>query len=241
MPYLLLGVALLLGLWLAGRWYVHTTPATAARVVRWGAIFLVVAIILLVAATRQFAWLSFALALLLPWYLRARSIARTARNWQRMSGGAQAQAGQSSQIETRYLRMYLDHVSGDMNGDVVLGRFSGRKLGDMSLDDLLDLMGEGANDEQTVQVLSAYLERTYPDDWRGRAQQRGTRTEGSAGGAGSMTRQEAYEILDLEEGATADDIKEAHHRLMGQLHPDRGGSTYLATKINQAKDYLLGQ
>ena len=61
-----------------------------------------------------------------------------------------------------------------------------------------------------------------------------------AGGQGDMTTEEAYDILGLEAGASDEDIKTAHHELMGKIHPDKGGSTYLATKINQAKDVLLG-
>ena len=57
--------------------------------------------------------------------------------------------------------------------------------------------------------------------------------------AGGMSRNEAFSVLGLKEGANAADIRAAHRRLIQQIHPDKGGSTYLAAKINQAKDVLL--
>ena len=245
MPYLVLGIAVLFGLWLASRWYVNAQPATILKALRWLGVILAVGLVGLVAFSKQVTWLLFAIPVLLPWLMRARGMARTARNWQRMAGGAAGQ-GKSSQVETQFLRMYLDHNTGEMNGEVLRGRFAERQLGDMALDDLLDLMGECAGDDQSVQVLAAYLERQYPDEWRDRAHDRGAAGGGAGrggpgrGGNGAMSRDEAYEILGLSPGASDDDIRDAHHRLMAKIHPDHGGSTYLATKINQAKDLLLG-
>jgi DnaJ family protein C protein 19 len=56
----------------------------------------------------------------------------------------------------------------------------------------------------------------------------------------TMSREEAYEVLGLHPGASETDIREAHRRLMRGAHPDAGGSDWLAARINQARDILLG-
>jgi DnaJ-domain-containing protein 1 len=135
----------------------------------------------------------------------------------------------------------LDHDSGEMNGDVLMGRFEGRTLRTLSLAELLVLLGEARHDEDSVQVLTAYLDRYHGDRWRDEAASQDA--HGRSGGApknGTMSREEAYEVLGLAPGADAVAVKAAHHRLMSKIHPDLGGSTYLAAKINQAKDVLLG-
>ena len=143
---------------------------------------------------------------------------------------------QTSTIRTEYLAMELDHDSGNMDGTVLQGGYKDRRLSVMDLADLLELRQECATDVDSLQVLEAYLDRVH-DQWREQA------NGGSAPADVSdvaMNTELALEILGLEEGAGEEDIVKAHRALMQKLHPDRGGSDYLAKKINLAKDYLLG-
>jgi len=137
--------------------------------------------------------------------------------------------------------MTLDHDTGSMTGTILRGRFSGMRVEELGGADLLALLREcRAEDEEGARLLEAYLDRVRPD-WRDELA--GERPGGSGGGArsagGDMTVEEAYAILGLMPGADAEAIKEAHRRLMVKLHPDHGGSDYLATKINRARDVLL--
>ncbi len=234
LPYFILGLALLAGLLLAARWFVNTEPSTVAKVLKRIALVLIISVALFFLFTGRLAWAFYTLPALLPWFLRFRSLARTAKNFSRMSAGLGGGAnGQTSDLKTRYLKMALDHDSGELDGEVIEGKYAGRRLSDMSLPELVDLLQTcWAEDGQSAQVLEAYLDRVH-GDWRESA------AEGKAE-AGTMTREEALQVLGLEAGASKDDIKEAHHRLIAGLHPDRGGSTYLAAQINQAKDILLG-
>ena len=154
--------------------------------------------------------------------------------YDRIRSGHGPSKGQASSVSTRFLDMALDHDSGEMQGTVREGRFAGRALADLELEELLALLGEcRAQDTQSAAVLEAYLDRHYGNVWRernGAARQAG----------GGMTVKEACEILGVDESADANEIISAHRRLMQKIHPDRGGSHYLATKINQAKDLLLG-
>jgi len=246
MPYLIAGFALLVGGMLAARWFANAPPAQVARVLKWVLVLIFVPLTVFLVIRGGAHFLFFLLPALLPWVLRLRSAARTAKNWQRMkSGGPRPGGGQSSSVDTRFLRMKLDLGSGEMQGEVLEGQFSGRQLGDLSFDELVRLLAECSEDDQSSQVLMSYLERYYPDEWQEHAASPGAGDgAGGAGsgqyGAGAMTREEAYEILGLSSGASEEEIKEAHRDLMSKLHPDRGGSTYLASKINQAKDLLLG-
>jgi hypothetical protein len=152
-----------------------------------------------------------------------------------MSGPA---SGQTSEVETPFLRMTLDHDTGDMTGTVLRGRFTGMRLDELGRADLLALLREcRAEDEESARLVEAYLDRLQPD-WRDDVggERAGSRAQTASG---DVTVEEAYEILGLSPGADAAAIRAAHHRLMKQLHPDHGGTDYLATKINRARDVLL--
>ena len=239
MPWLILGICLVAGLILAGRWFAVADPKTVARVVRWGGI-IAGAVLVLFLATR------IGIAGLFP--LVIAGLLFRARRRRRMFGapgglmgrGAAPTPGQTSDVETAMLHLTLDHDSGEITGSVRSGRFEGRDIHDLSFREVLDLYVEcQSNDEQSVTLLETFLDRVHGADWRERAD---AEFGGAANGGGKsvMTSDEAYEILGLDPGASEDEVKEAHHRLMMQMHPDQGGSTYLASKINQAKDLLLG-
>ncbi|MCR9241170.1 MAG: DnaJ domain-containing protein [Rhodobiaceae bacterium] len=152
-------------------------------------------------------------------------------------GGGPKTAGQASDIETTFLSMSLDHDSGEMEGKVLQGRFVGTRLGDLNLSDLYQLLEEVSVDADSARLLEAYLDRHVGPDWREDAGQAGGKRASSFG---AMTRDEAYDVLGLRPGATAEAIRKAHKELMLKLHPDHGGSTLLAARVNAAKDLLLG-
>jgi hypothetical protein len=150
-------------------------------------------------------------------------------------GDARRSPGQRSAVSTSHLEMELEHDTGEMRGRIVAGRFAGRDLDDMRFEDVLALGAElSADDPQGLRLLEAWLDRRQPD-WRERAGGEAPRP-----GNGRMTRAEALEVLGLKNGASEDEIKRAHRNLMKRMHPDQGGSTWLAARLNEAKDVLLG-
>ena len=145
-------------------------------------------------------------------------------------------SGQTSTIRTKFLEMVLDHDSGEMSGIVLTGQHKGQHLNDMTLEALLGLLLECQADSDSQQVLEAYLDR-HQESWREQASA-SSRVPPSDAEA-PMSRQLALEILGLTDTASEADILHAHREMMRRLHPDRGGSDYLAKKINAAKDYLI--
>ena len=153
-----------------------------------------------------------------------------------MKGAAGPSAGGASDVETRFLRMSLNHDTGAMDGVVLEGDSKGRQLSELRLGALLDLLAVcRAQDDQSATVLEAYLDRVHGDGWRDASNGAGA---GHGGETSRMSPSEAREILGIGADAGRDEIIEAHRRLMQKNHPDRGGSTYLAAKINQAKEVL---
>lgn len=156
-------------------------------------------------------------------------------------GGGDETPGQRSKVSSALLEMELDHDSGGMNGRVRAGSFAGRGLDDLSLPEIGRLMGEClAQDPEGARLLEAYLDRRSPG-WREHADRDRDAGQGRAPGTGAMTQQEAYEILGLQPGAGEEAIREAHRALMKRIHPDAGGTSGLAARVNQAKDTLLKQ
>jgi hypothetical protein len=148
--------------------------------------------------------------------------------------GMGARPGRASTARSAMIEMRLDHDSGAMTGMVLAGAYSGRAVETLSRPDLMSLRRELARDDPDgVNLLEAYLDRRFAG-WREADQgERQTR------GGGAMSRREALEVLGLAEGASAADIIRAHRALMKKFHPDHGGSTTLAARVNQAKDVLM--
>ena len=158
-----------------------------------------------------------------------------------MKGAQGPSGGNTSSVETRFLRVKLDHDTGAMSGEVLEGPYKGRRLAQLELEQLTELLAAcRAEDMQSATVLEAYLDRTHGDAWRESDQAHGGGGRSHpADGNGAMSAAEAREILGVGPQASRDEIIDAHRRLMQKLHPDRGGSTYLAAKINRAKEVLL--
>jgi hypothetical protein len=156
----------------------------------------------------------------------------------RIRKGSRKSPGKRSTVRTAALEMELDHDSGQLEGIVLAGRHEGKALGELELSALLDLHAELASDGESLQLLETYLDGRFPV-WRENAQTDMGDRQRSTPGSGAMTEQEAYQILGVEAGASAAEIRKAHRRLMQRVHPDLGGSSFLAARINQAKDVLL--
>lgn len=151
------------------------------------------------------------------------------------SSRTQKSTGQASRVRSAFFEMELDHDTGAMQGRIVAGRLQGAALDSLDVKTLTELLGEV--DDESRALLVAYLDRRDPR-WSEHAQGDAATGRGAASG-GKMSEQEAYQILGLEAGASADDIGRAHRSLMKKFHPDQGGSTYLAARINEAKEILL--
>ena len=151
------------------------------------------------------------------------------------SARTQKSEGQISRVRSAYFEMELHHDTGAMRGRVLAGRHQGTDLEVLDVKTLVAMLTEV--DEESRALLMAYLDRRDPT-WSENAQA-DTAPGRLASASGKMSEQEAYQILGLQPGATADDISRAHRTLMKKLHPDQGGSTYLAARINEAKEILL--
>lgn len=232
-------------------WLLREDPKRIAAVLRRGALWVAVGLLLLLAVTGRLHWLFALMAAAVPFIGRLLALLRFAplasqaySHYQNARGARSAGAGtnpggpDTSTVRSRYLHMTLDHDSGDMDGEVLQGDFAGQRLSQLALSDLMTLLRQyRSDDNDSAALLQAYLDR-YHADWEAQGDQ-GRQDTGDSGG--SMGRDEAAQILGVDADADRQTVIDAHRRLMQKLHPDRGGSDYLAAKINQAKDLLLGE
>ena len=232
MLYLLGGFAVLSGFLMLVYLFVNADPARLARGLKVTGIVIAVLAVATLAISGRLAALLMPIAMLMPLLIRVRSVLDRFRP---------PSGSQTSTVATPFLRMTLDHDTGSMTGTILRGRFSGMRVEELGTADLLVLLREcRAEDEEGARLLEAYLDRVQPD-WRDElaGERAGRSSSGARSTSGDVTVEEAYAILGLAPGADDEQVKEAHRRLMVKLHPDHGGSDYLATKINRARDVLL--
>lgn len=163
------------------------------------------------------------------------------------AGGASAKAGNQSHVSSDILDMTLDHDSGTMSGNILKGPMAGWELADLGESEFLELLRYcREQDQDSARLLETYLDRRFGDSWRADDEQDadGSGAGDEAGhdesGGGPLTESEARDILGVEPGASREEIIRAHRRMMQKMHPDHGGSNYLAARINEAKERLLG-
>jgi len=238
MVYFLAGCAVLLGLIILGRFFLAANPSKLA-----GAVRKVGGVVALAAAA--FLLTRGALGIAIPLAVFGLALVGGGRGLGIGSpfGSARKSPGQASRVRTDRLEMELDHDSGRMDGKVLAGRFKDRALSSLSDRETFELLDElQADGAQEAPLVEAYLDWRLPG-WRDQGDERTAKEEAPRGRprASRMSAEEAYAVLGLEKGASEDDIRQAHRRLMMKMHPDQGGSTYLAARINEAKEVLLGR
>jgi hypothetical protein len=266
MQWVLLGVGLFVATGFLLRWIANANPSDIRRTGLWlGAIFLLLlcgwlllsgrmaAVVAAIFAALPFVYRFLKIGLLWPFLRRMFNANRYQGQQQTGSGKGRHSSGGSgrvSEIKTQFLHMYLDHDSGRLQGTVIAGKFAGRDLDALGVDDLQDFFVQccGAQD-QSQAVLETYLDRR-PDceNWRnwyqgGHAGDGGSGNEhdGGRGGfrKGEMDVEEARKILGVGKNASRAEINRAYQTLIKAVHPDHGGSDYLASRINAARTLLL--
>lgn len=235
MTNLILAAAILIGAYYLIRLFARTPPAQLARLVKRvaGMASLGLAALLFIRGRIEFAFMMAGVGL---WLMGLGA----PPGWLDQFRTAGTQRPSVSKVRSGAIQMELDHDTGVMDGDVLAGAFAGRRLSSMGQTDLLALLRECRHgDPEGARLLEAYLDRRAPG-WSAADEVHADRGSAGRGRVSSaMTEDEAYEVLGLAKDATAEDISRAHRSLMKKLHPDQGGTTSLAARVNEAKDILM--
>lgn len=207
---------------------------------------IVIIALLFMAVTGRLHWLGVVIAGLLPFARRLLPLLRFLPllgkliSAKRQQNPSHYSDGNRSQVSTQVLDMTLDHDSGVMYGTVKNGPLQGRELGDLDEAEFLQLLAYcRQTDANSARLLETYLDKRFGDSWRKDDQTEPSNNSQQPDTQTPLSRQDALEILGLAEGADRQQIIDAHRRLIQKVHPDRGGSDYLAAQINEAKDRLL--
>lgn len=236
MHYFLLGLAALIVGLLLINWFANTSTENAKKLlVVTGALLLFVLALVLLFTGRILAAIPSAVV---AWTLWRRShtafnLFQSASSWRNRAQGG---GSRDSTVETDWIAMVLDHGSGTLDGHVRKGRHAGKPLSALDRADLDALYAQLLDeDPDGARLLETYYRRRFGESPAGDARQ----DRAAASPSGPMTGEEACKVLGVGQGASEQDIRTAHRRLMKKLHPDQGGSDYFASKLNEAKDLLL--
>ncbi len=244
--YLVIGFLAALLVFSLIRYGINSNPKQRRQLAYIAAIGLAGCVLLLLLLTGRIHVLAAIAAACLPFVkklpLLLRYIPLFSQLKQRFQSAKVANTGNQSSVETSLLKMTLDHDSGEMNGEVLEGPDTGRQLKNLNHQQLFSLYQLAANEyADSLAVLDAFLDRHIGNNWREEAEQYNYQFEDVEGQnqSSDMSISQALEILGLEPEATKEDVHKAHRRLMQKLHPDRGGSNFLAAQVNMAKEILL--
>jgi hypothetical protein len=223
------GLVLALLLWALST-YAKADPKAVARVLKLSGGIVALAGALFLTARGQFG-------LAIPLGMVGAGLMGWVQLWPAGFGARTRRSqGQISRVRSGFVEMELDHDTGQMQGRIVAGAHEGTSLDTLPVATLIALLADF--DEESRALLMAYLDRRDAR-WREHAHADSATGRASPPASGKMTQEEAYQILGLQPGASAEEIGRAHRSLMKKLHPDQGGSTYLAARVNEAKEVLL--
>ena len=230
MPKLLLLIAAIVGLWY---WwsYQKNLAENKRKPFLWRSGFwLILALTLYFIITGRMHWLGAGIAALIP-------VLRTLLVWGTRAGPLLRLFGRfktsPSQFRTQFLVISMNFTTGSVEGEIISGDYNGKKLSELSQDELKQLSQQYKTvDKESYVLLQAYLIRSGSSNDQAYQQY-------NPDNFNQLSEAEAYEILGLPKTASKDEVVKAHKRLMQRMHPDRGGSDYLAAKINAAKDQLV--
>lgn len=229
MPKLLLLLAVIAGLWYWWSYQKNLADSKRKPFLWRSGFWLILALTVYFVMTGRMHWLGAGIAALVP-------LLRTLLVWGSRAGPLLRLLGRfkttPSQFRSQFLVVSINFANGSIDGEVISGKHNGKKLTELSPAELNELSQEFKQaDKESYILLQAYLIRTGKSNNQSDNQYKPSNFN-------DLPNNEAYEILGLPTSASKDEIIKAHKRLMQRIHPDRGGSDYLAAKINAAKDQL---